>query len=89
MNVGVPKERRPFEFRVGLPPAGAAMFVRNGHTVYVESDAGEGAGFCDQDYTRAGATVVYAPEEVFGRADLVLKFARPLARRTRACCRQV
>src|SRR3990172_4378470 len=70
MNVGVPKERRPFEFRVGLPPAGAAMFVRYGHTVYVESGA----------YVRAGATVAYAPEEAFGRADLVLKFARPLAR---------
>jgi alanine dehydrogenase len=79
MNVGVPKERRPFEFRVGLPPAGAAMFVRNGHTVYVESEAGGGAGFSDADYARAGATVAYAPEEVFGRADLVLKFARPLA----------
>jgi len=80
MNVGVPKERRPFEFRVGLPPAGAAMFVRYGHTVYVESGAGEGAGFFDADYVRAGATVAYAPEEALGRADLVLKFARPLAR---------
>ncbi len=79
MNLGVPRERRPFEFRVGLPPAGASMFDRRGHTVYVESGAGEGAGFSDQDYTRAGATVVYSPEEVYGRADLVLKFARPLA----------
>jgi len=79
MNVGVPKERRPFEYRVGLPPAGAAMFARHGHRVYVESGAGEGAGFVDDDYTRAGATIVYSPEEVFGRADLVLKFARPLA----------
>ena len=79
MNVGVPKERRPFEFRVGLPPAGAAMFARYGHTVYVESGAGEGAGFSDGDYARAGASVAYAPEEAFGRADLVLKFARPLA----------
>jgi len=79
MNIGVPKERRPFEFRVGLPPAGAAMFTRFGHKVYVESGAGEGAGFSDHDYTGAGATVVYTAEEAFGRADLVLKFARPLA----------
>jgi alanine dehydrogenase len=79
MNVGVPKERRPFEYRVGLPPAGAAMFARFGHTVYVESEAGAGAGFSDDDYLRAGAKVVYSPEEAFGRADLVLKFARPLA----------
>ncbi len=78
MNIGVPKERRPFEFRVGLPPAGVGMFVRHGHTVFVERDAGKGAGFEDQDYIEAGARVVYSLEEVFGRADLVLKFARPL-----------
>jgi alanine dehydrogenase len=78
MNIGVPKERRPFEFRVGLPPAGVAMFIRNGHTVFVERDAGKGAGFEDQNYIDAGAQVVYSMEEVFGRADLVLKFARPL-----------
>jgi alanine dehydrogenase len=47
--------------------------------VYVESGAGAGAGFADEDYLRAGAKVVYSPEEAFGRADLVLKFARPLA----------
>jgi alanine dehydrogenase len=78
MNIGVPKERRPFEYRVGLPPAGVAMFIRHGHTVFVERDAGKGAGFEDQDYIEAGAQVVYSMEEVFGRADLILKFARPL-----------
>jgi alanine dehydrogenase len=78
MNIGVPKERRPFEFRVGLPPAGVGMFIRHGHTVYVERDAGKGAGFEDQDYIEAGARVVYTMEEVFGRADLILKFSRPL-----------
>ncbi len=78
MNIGVPKERRPFEYRVGLPPAGAQMFVEHGHTVYVETGAGLGAGFTDEDYSRAGATVVYNEEEALGRADLVLKFARPL-----------
>lgn len=78
MNIGVPKERRPFEFRVGLPPAGAAMLRGMGHTVYVEAAAGDGAGFSDQDYGLAGATIVYSPEEVYRRADLVLKFSRPL-----------
>jgi len=80
MNIGVPKERRPFEFRVGLPPAGVSMFIRHGHTVFVERDAGKGAGFEDQDYIEAGARVVYSMEEVFGRADLILKFARPLTK---------
>jgi alanine dehydrogenase len=78
MNIGVPKERRSFEFRVGLPPAGAEMFTKHGHTVYVESGAGEGAGFIDDDYLHSGAKIVYSREEVFGRADLVLKFSRPL-----------
>jgi len=78
MNVGVPKERRPFEFRVGLPPAGAALFAKYGHTVYVERGAGEGAGFGDDDYVREGAKIVYSKDEVYGRADLLLKFARPL-----------
>lgn len=78
MNISVPKERRPFEYRVGLPPAGVGIFTRNGHTVFIERDAGKGAGFEDQDYINAGAKIVYTLEETLGRADLVLKFARPL-----------
>ena len=78
MHLGIPKERRPFEYRVGLPPAGARLFAKHGHTVYVESGAGDGAGFSDDDYTQAGANIVYSQEEVFGRADLVCKFTRPL-----------
>lgn len=78
MNICVPKETRPFEYRVGLPPAGAELFIKHGHTVYVESRAGEGAGFDDEDYSRSGATIVYSREEAFGRGDLVLKFTRPL-----------
>ena len=78
MNICIPKERRPFEYRVGLPPAGAEMFVKHGHTVYVESGAGEGAGFEDEEYIRSGAKAVYSRDEAFGRGDLVLKFSRPL-----------
>ena len=77
MNIGIPKERRPFEFRVGLTPAAVQMLVKNGHTCYVEHNAGEGAGFSDQEYGLAGARIVYTPHEVFGRADLLLKVARP------------
>jgi alanine dehydrogenase len=77
MNIGVPKERRPFEYRVGLPPTGVPPLLKHGHTVYVEHDAGIGAGFSDEDYRQAGSTVVYSPEEVFGRADIILKFTRP------------
>lgn len=78
MNIGIPKERRPFEFRVGLSPAGVEILSQQGHQVYVEHDAGLVAGFDDHQYENAGARVVYSPEEVFGRADLTLKVARPL-----------
>ncbi len=78
MNIGIPKERRAFEFRVGLSPAGVEILKQHGHSIYVEHEAGVGAGFPDQAYERAGARIVYSPEEVFGRADLLLKFARPL-----------
>lgn len=78
MNIGVPKERRSFEYRVGLTPAGVQMLTKNQHTCYVEHNAGLGAGFSDHDYEQAGAHIVYSPHEVFGRSDFLLKVARPL-----------
>jgi alanine dehydrogenase len=78
MNIGIPVERRPFEFRVGLPPAGVEILTHQGHQVFVEHNAGVGAGFHDQEYEHAGARIVYSSEEVFGRADFLLKIARPL-----------
>ncbi len=78
MYIGIPKERRPFEFRVGLSPAGVEILVQNGHKVFIEHEAGLGAGFSDTDYEKVGANLVYSTEEAFGRADLVLKVARPL-----------
>ena len=77
MNIGIPKERRPFEYRVGLSPAGVEILCHNDHPVFVEHKAGNGAGFADEEYEQAGARIVYSPEEVYGRADLVLKVARP------------
>lgn len=78
MNIGIPKERRPYEFRVGLSPAGVEILAQHGHTVYVEHEAGLGAGFSNQEYQSAGAKIVYSAHEVFGRADLLLKIARPM-----------
>lgn len=77
MNIGIPKERRPFESRVGLSPAGVEILTQQGHRVYVEHEAGIGAGFDDREFETAGARLVYSPEEVFVRADLSLKVARP------------
>lgn len=78
MNICIPKERRPFEFRVGMTPSRVQMLVEQGHTFYVEHDAGLGAGFSDLEYEKAGARIVYSSHEVFGRADLLLKVSRPL-----------
>jgi alanine dehydrogenase len=64
---------------VGLTPIGVQLLSAEGHAVYVERGAGLGAGFGDRDYEQAGARIVYQPQEAFGRADLVLKVARPTA----------
>ncbi len=78
MYIGIPKESRPFEYRVGLSPAGVEILSQNGHQIFVEHEAGVGAGFSDREYEHAGARIAYSPEEVFGRADLLLKISRPL-----------
>lgn len=78
MIIGIPKERRPNEYRVGLSPAGVKMLTERGHPCFVEDQAGRGAGFRNIEYEKAGAQIAFSAEEVFGRADLLLKMARPL-----------
>jgi alanine dehydrogenase len=78
MYIGIPKESRPFEYRVGLSPAGVEILAQHGHQIYVEHGAGVGAAFSDQDYEKAGARIAYSAEEVFARADLILKISRPI-----------
>ncbi|MCP4359920.1 MAG: alanine dehydrogenase [Chloroflexi bacterium] len=76
---GIPREVRDLEKRVGLTPAGVLTLVQVGHTVYVEVNAGEGSGFSDEDYRRAGAQIVYTAAEAYGRANIVAKVTRPRA----------
>jgi alanine dehydrogenase len=78
MNICIPKERRPFEFRVGLSPQGVEILIQHGHQVFIEHDAGQGAGFPDNEYELMGAKIAYAVDEIYGRAELLLKIARPL-----------
>ncbi len=78
-ELGVPREIRDLEMRVGLAPSGVLALVQAGHTVYVEHHAGQGAGFSDEDYRRAGAHIVYSAAEVYGRSDIVAKVSRPAA----------
>jgi alanine dehydrogenase len=77
MYIGIPKESRTFEYRVGLSPAGVEILSQHGHQVFVEHDAGVMAGFSDADYEKVGARLVFSAEEAFGRADLLLKVSRP------------
>jgi alanine dehydrogenase len=77
MDIGVPREHRADEHRVGLTPAGIELLTAAGHACCVEKDAGRGAGFSDLDYEHAGARIVYSSEELFGRSDLVFKVERP------------
>jgi hypothetical protein len=65
MRIGVPKEIKNHEYRVGLPPAGVVELVNHGHEVAIETTAGEGAGFSNEDYVAAGASIVDAPETIF------------------------
>jgi alanine dehydrogenase len=77
MNIGIPRERRDLEKRVGLTPYGVDLLTRAGNICYVETRAGLGAGFTDYHYERVGGHMVYSGEEVYGRSDLVLKAVRP------------
>ena len=73
MKVGVPKEIKTLEFRVGMTPAGVRELVHDGHEVVVETNAGIGIGMTDTDYAAAGAKVVDTAEEVFDAAEMIVK----------------
>jgi alanine dehydrogenase len=78
MEIGVPKEIKDQEFRVGLSPSSVQSLSQQGHSVFVEQEAGAGSGFSNADYTKAGATIVTTPREVWNR-ELVVKVKEPLA----------
>jgi alanine dehydrogenase len=78
MKIGVPKEIKAQENRIGMLPSAAYQLVKRGHQVLVEADAGTGSGFSDAEYVAAGAEVVQKHEEVFARADMIVKVKEPL-----------
>jgi alanine dehydrogenase len=79
MLIGIPKEIKTDENRVSLPPAAVGQLVQHGHTVYVERGAGAGSAFGDDEYTRAGATLLDTAAEVWHKAELVVKVKEPQA----------
>ena len=78
MKIGIPKEIKNNENRVGMTPAGVAELVKHGHTVYVQQSAGENSGFSDEKYLEAGAEILPAIEDVYATADMIVKVKEPI-----------
>ncbi|KAB7743049.1 alanine dehydrogenase [Nostocoides sp. F2B08] len=79
MKVGVPREVKNNEFRVGITPVGVHELVRHGHEVLIEKDAGVGSGISDEDFTAVGARIIGVADDVWGEADMVMKVKEPVA----------
>ena len=79
MIIGVPKEIKNHEYRVGLTPKSVKEFVSHGHTVLVETNAGIGIGASDDDYSSCGAEIISSAKEVFATADMIVKVKEPQA----------
>ena len=79
MIVGVPKEIKTNENRVALVPAGCEALVDDGHTVFIEKDAGIGSGFSDQDYLKAGGKILETADQVWATAEMIMKVKEPIA----------
>lgn len=78
MRIGVPKEIKNNENRVGMTPSGVAELVKRGHNVTVQHTAGEGSGFSDDDYISAGAVIAPTIEETYATADMIVKVKEPI-----------
>lgn len=79
MKIGIPKEIKNNENRVGATPAGVKELVGHGHELYVQHTAGEGSGFSDEEYKAAGATILPTIEDVYATADMIIKVKEPIA----------
>ncbi len=77
MKIGIPKEIKTKEYRVGIIPSGVRALVQGGHKVYIEKDAGEKSGFSNDDYMEAGAMILQRPKEIFNTCEMILKVKEP------------
>jgi len=77
MLIGVPKEIKNHEYRIGLTPSAVREYVENGHDVIVENNGGAAIGFTNEQYIEAGASIIDTPEEIFERADMIVKVKEP------------
>ncbi len=77
MKIGIPKEIKTKEYRVGIIPSGVRVLVQSGHEVYIQKDAGEKSGFSNDDYKQAGAMIIQGPKEIFDSCEMILKVKEP------------
>lgn len=77
MKIGIPKEVKTREYRVGMIPSGVEQLVRSGHRVFIEKGAGEKSGFDDSDYSEAGASIVQSPRELYDQCEMIIKVKEP------------
>ena len=78
MKIGIPKEIKNNENRVGMTPAGVSELIKHGHEVYVQNTAGEGSGFADDAYVNVGARMLPTIEDVYATADMIIKVKEPV-----------
>lgn len=78
MKVGTVRERKKYEYRVGITPINAKEYIKNGHQVFVETNAGEGSGYTDDMYKEVGCTICPTMEEVYKEVDMMVKVKEPL-----------
>ncbi len=78
MRIGIPKEMKDNENRVGMTPAGVAELTKHGHTVFVQHTAGENSGFSDEEYAEVGAEILPIINEVYAQADMIVKVKEPI-----------
>ena len=79
MKVGIPSEVKNHEYRVAITPAGVFELVRHGHEVFIEADAGVGSSISNEEYVKAGATILPTADDVWATGDLILKVKEPIA----------
>ena len=79
MKIGVPKEIKNNEYRIGITPNAVQTLISHGHEVCIENNAGVGSGFSNHDYLKVGSSITSYPKEVYQYADMIIKVKEPLA----------
>ena len=77
MLIGVPKEIKNHEYRIGMTPSGVRELVAAGHEVMIQRDGGSAIGLSNEQYEAAGATIIDTPEEIFAKAEMIVKVKEP------------